>query len=104
MLFVVTTINYADRATLSMAAPFMGRDLAIDEVGMGYAFSAFGWSYAALQIPGGWLLDRLGARRVYGAGLFFLVAVHLPPGRHRFFCRRHRPDHALLPAFPDGDR
>ena len=71
VLFVVTTVTFADRATLSMAAPAMGKDLGLDPVAMGYAFSAFGWSYAALQIPGGWLLDRFGSRLVYGVGLFF---------------------------------
>jgi MFS transporter, ACS family, glucarate transporter len=70
LLFVVTTVNFADRATLSMAAPSMGKDLGLDPVKMGYAFSAFGWSYTALQIPGGWLLDRFGSRLVYGVGLF----------------------------------
>ena len=71
VLFVVTTVTFADRATLSMAAPAMGKDLGLDPVAMGYAFSAFGWSYAALQIPGGWLLDRFGSWLVYGVGLFF---------------------------------
>jgi ACS family glucarate transporter-like MFS transporter len=70
MLFIVTTMNYVDRATLSMAAPVMRKDLGIDPVMMGYAFSAFGWSYTALQIPGGWILDRYGSRLVYGIGLF----------------------------------
>src|ERR1017187_2478908 len=70
VLFVVTTVTFADRATLSMAAPAMGKDLGLDAMAMGYAFSAFGWSYAALQIPGGWLLDRFGSRLVYGVGLF----------------------------------
>ena len=114
MLFVVTAINYADRATLSMAAPFMGRDLAIDEVGMGYAFSAFGWSYAALQIPGGWLLDRLGARRVYGAGLFFWSLFTFLQGATGFFagatalimlfCLRFLMGIGEAPAFPANSR
>ena len=56
MLFVVTTMNYVDRATLSMAAPAMRKDLGLDAVSMGYAFSAFGWSYTALQIPGCWIV------------------------------------------------
>jgi ACS family glucarate transporter-like MFS transporter len=85
MLFIVTTVNYADRATLSMAAPSMGKDLSIDAVSMGYAFSAFGWSYAALQIPGGWLLDRLGSRLVYGVGLFFWSFFTFLQGTVGFF-------------------
>ena len=31
---------------------------------MGWAFSVFGWAYALFEIPGGWLGDRMGARRV----------------------------------------
>ena len=31
---------------------------------MGWAFSVFGWAYAFFEIPGGWLGDRMGARRV----------------------------------------
>lgn len=71
MLFVVTTINFADRSTLAMCAPSIRKDLGLDAVTMGYIFSAFGWSYAAMQIPSGWLLDKYGSRLVYGLGLFF---------------------------------
>ena len=83
-LFVVTTINYVDRATLSMAAPMMGRQLKIDAVAMGYVFAAFGWSYAALQIPGGWLLDRFGSRLVYGVALLVWSLLNSPAGNGRF--------------------
>lgn len=38
---------------------------------MGYIFSAFGWAYLLMQIPGGWLLDRYGSKRVYTYSLFF---------------------------------
>ncbi|WP_312200414.1 MFS transporter [Anaerospora hongkongensis] len=69
MIFLVTTFNYVDRATLSIAAPVMSKELGFDAVSMGLAFSAFGWSYTSLQIPGGWVLDKYGARLVYGAGL-----------------------------------
>lgn len=65
MLFLVTAINYADRATLSIAGTALSKDLGFDAVTMGYAFSAFGWSYVAAQLPGGWLLDKFGSRRVY---------------------------------------
>ncbi|MFH3698915.1 MFS transporter, partial [Acinetobacter baumannii] len=36
----------------------------------GYIFSAFAWAYVIGQIPGGWLLDKFGARRVYFWSLF----------------------------------
>src|SRR5262245_66481976 len=66
MLFVVSTVNYADRATLSIAGPAAAKELGLSPVALGYAFSAFGWAYVIGQIPGGWLLDRFGSKRVYG--------------------------------------
>jgi len=65
VLFLITTINYADRATLSIVGTDLTRDLKLDPVTLGYLLSAFSWSYVALQVPGGWLLDQLGSRRVY---------------------------------------
>jgi ACS family glucarate transporter-like MFS transporter len=65
MLFVVSAVNYADRATLSIAGSEVSRQLGLSKVVMGYAFSAFGWAYVIGQIPGGWLLDRFGSKRVY---------------------------------------
>jgi ACS family glucarate transporter-like MFS transporter len=64
-LFVVTAIYYADRATLSIVGTDLSRDLKLDPVALGYLFSAFSLTYASLQIPGGWLLDRYGSKRVY---------------------------------------
>lgn len=70
MLFLVTTINYADRATISIAGSSMQKDLGFDAVTLGYIFSAFGWAYVLGQIPGGWLLDRFGSKRVYAVSIF----------------------------------
>jgi MFS family permease len=61
MLFIVTSFNYGDRATLSIAGSEMAKDIGLDPVGMGYVFSAFSWAYVIGQIPGGWLLDRFGS-------------------------------------------
>src|SRR5579863_9742876 len=69
MLFLVTTVNYADRATLSIAGSALAKELNLDPIAMGYIFSAFGWSYVAAQIPGGWLLDRYGSKWVYALGI-----------------------------------
>jgi len=65
MLFLVTTVNYADRATLSIAGAALSKEMHLDPIAMGYIFSAFGWSYVVAQVPGGWLLDRFGSRWVY---------------------------------------
>ncbi|MGO9895321.1 MAG: MFS transporter [Bryobacteraceae bacterium] len=65
LLFGSVVINYLDRANLSIAAPLLGKDLAIDSVKMGLVFSAFGWSYVFCQVPGGWLVDRVHPRKLY---------------------------------------
>ncbi|PWW12700.1 MFS transporter [Mangrovibacter plantisponsor] len=70
MLFIVTSFNYGDRATLSIAGSAMAKDIGLDPVGMGYIFSAFSWAYVIGQIPGGWLLDRFGSKRVYFWSIF----------------------------------
>ncbi|AIO66941.1 MFS transporter [Burkholderia oklahomensis] len=85
MLFVVTTINYADRATISIAGAAMQKDLGIDAVSLGYIFSAFGWAYVIAQIPGGWLLDRFGSRRVYAASILMWSIFTLAQGAIGFF-------------------
>lgn len=70
MLFLATTINYADRATISIAGPDIAKDLGLSPVEMGYIFSAFAWSYVLAQLPGGWLLDRFGSKITYFASIF----------------------------------
>ncbi len=65
LIFLLTTINYADRATFSIAGDAASRDLGLSPVEMGYIMSAFAWAYVIGQIPGGVLLDRFGTKIVY---------------------------------------
>ena len=113
MLFIVTTFNYVDRATLSIAAPIMSKELGFDAVTMGMAFSAFGWAYTAMQIPGGWVLDKYGARVVYGSGLFLWSLFTVLQGTIGFFAGsafamlfglRFLMGVAEAPAFPANAR
>lgn len=69
MLFASVVINYLDRANLSVAAPRLAKDLGFDDVQKGYILAAFGWTYAALQVPGGWLVDRIPPRVLYAAAI-----------------------------------
>jgi MFS family permease len=57
-------LSFLDRAAISQAAPAISRDLHLNPVQMGLVFSAFGITYAACEIPSGWLCDRFGARRL----------------------------------------
>jgi len=65
LVFVNVVINYLDRSNLSVAATSLGRELNLSSIQLGLLFSAFGWSYAALQIPGGLIADRIGPRILY---------------------------------------
>src|SRR5260370_17900958 len=57
-------ITYIDRVAISQAAPAMAEELRLSTLQMGYVFSAFGITYALLEIPSGWLCDRIGAPKV----------------------------------------
>jgi Sugar phosphate permease len=65
LLTLGTMINYLDRTVISVAAPSMSKELGLNAAIMGVVFSAFSWTYAAAQIPGGIFLDRVGARLTY---------------------------------------
>jgi ACS family D-galactonate transporter-like MFS transporter len=62
MCFIANAISYIDRANLAIAAPFIGHELGLDAAAMGLVLSAFFWTYAAMQLPAGWVVDRIGVR------------------------------------------
>jgi MFS family permease len=64
LLATGSAINYADRVNISVAAPTMMAALGWDEAHFGLIFSAFLAGYGILQIPGGVLADRWGAKFV----------------------------------------
>lgn len=57
LLFVVTTLNDADRATLSITGTPIRKAFGIDPVTMGHIFPAFSRAYVPAQLPSGWRLD-----------------------------------------------
>lgn len=66
ILWLIILLNYIDRTTLSVALPFIDEDLGIDADMQGWILSTFFWTYLIFQVPGGWLLDRFGPRKVVG--------------------------------------
>lgn len=75
LLVVSICINYIDRANLSAAAEGLSRELSLDPKQMGLLFSSFFFSYAAFQIPAGWLIDRFNVYWVYAIGYFVWSAA-----------------------------
>lgn len=80
LIFVITTINYADRASFSIAGDAASRDLGLDSVELGYILSAFAWAYVLGQIPGGALLDKFGTRMVYTSAIMLWSVFTLLQG------------------------
>ena len=60
-------ITYLDRVNISTAMPVIGKEFGFDKITTGAILSAFVWSYAIFQVPGGWLGDRFGPRPVLTA-------------------------------------
>src|SRR5579862_5390901 len=56
-------ITYMDRQVLAVARPVIRDELGISLVMMGWITFGFRMAYALFQIPGGWLGDKIGARR-----------------------------------------
>jgi MFS family permease len=69
MLVAAGAVNYIDRATLAIGNPLIRHDLDLSVADMGWLLSAFLWAYAFSQLPAGGLIDRLGPRRLLGAGM-----------------------------------
>jgi len=114
LLFLVTTLNYADRAILSIVGSSMQKELGITPVQMGLLFSAFAWAYVIGQIPGGWLLDRFGTKRVYAWSIFLwstFTILQAPVGWYSvsvavvvMFVLRFMVGLAESPSFPGNSR
>jgi sugar phosphate permease len=67
LISLMYLITYLDRVNISTAAPVISKEFGFDKITMGAIFSAFVWAYALFQVPGGWLGDRLGPRRILTA-------------------------------------
>ena len=103
-----TLINYLDRTVISVAAPLMTTELRLDAVTLGIVFSAFSWTYAAAQIPGGILLDRIGVRVTYFISVTvwsaFILLQGLVTNAWSLIACRMGLGLAEAPAFPSNSR
>src|SRR3989442_11742471 len=77
LLCLMYLITYLDRVSLANTAPLISQEFGFSRVTMGVIFSAFIWAYALFQVPGGWLGDRFGPRKVRSVIMVYrtLIAV-----------------------------
>src|SRR5260221_14740603 len=69
LLGLAVVINYVDRGNLSMAGSIVQRELTLSSAQLGFVFSAFFYTYMAMQFVIGRVVDRFGANPVLTAGL-----------------------------------
>ena len=65
VLLLATIMNYLNRQVLSLTAEKLIAEFHLNEAGFGLVLGAFRYSYAAVQLFGGWIVDALGARMVF---------------------------------------
>ncbi len=71
LIFILYTINCIDRISLSLAMPDITREFNLSPEIQGVILSSFFWAYCAFQLPGGYLIDKIGAKRILGVTSIF---------------------------------
>ncbi len=84
-MFAISAIAYLDRVNISIAASSIQKEYGLDNIQLGWIFSAFVAGYALFQVPGGRLADRFGPRLILGLGtvwwaVFTSLTVVVPAG------------------------
>lgn len=104
LLGIGVLINFFDRVNVSVAFSSLRAEWGITAVTFGYLASAYNWTYAALQIPVGIMLDRWGVRRIGRvATLLWSMASFasgLATGVYSFFAARLLLGIGEAPTFP----
>ena len=101
-------VNYLDRVNISVSQQALHEAFGITTVTFGYLLSAYSWTYAALQLPSGVLLDRFGVRKV-GLISTFLWSVAsfcaaAATGLGSFFVARLLLGVGEAPTFPGNSK
>jgi MFS transporter, ACS family, D-galactonate transporter len=104
LLALGVLVNFFDRINLSVSRDALHESFGLSLVAFGYLSSAFSWTYAAMQMPAGVLLDRLGVRRVGRISAFLWSAASfaaaLSPSLNWFFGARLLLGVSESPTFP----
>jgi uncharacterized C2H2 Zn-finger protein len=99
---------YMERGAIGAAAPTIMREFHVNKISMGWALSAFNWSYALFQVPAGWMADRFGPRIVLAAAMawwsVFTAATGLTLSTSSLAATRFLFGIGEAAAFPAGSR
>lgn len=101
-------INYFDRVNLSVAKTSLEKDFHMSNIVFGYLLSAYNWTYAALQLPSGVLLDNWGVAAIGRISAVIWTAAcfggALAPGLKTFFASRLVLGVGEAPTFPANSK
>ena len=83
-MFVISAVAYLDRVNIAIAGHSIAEEFGLDNIRLGWVFSAFVFGYALFQAPGGRLADRFGPRRILTIGtiwwaVFTSLTALVPP-------------------------
>jgi sugar phosphate permease len=108
LISLMYMITYMDRSNISIAAPAIAKEFGFNKTEVALFFSAFAWAYAVGQVPGGWLADFLGPKRVLLAIVPFwslmTAATAWASGATSFFVVRFVFGLGEAGAFPTASR
>jgi len=65
MVFIITVINYIDRAAIAFAMPLLSKQFHLTPADVGLTLGAFNMGYAIMVFVGGVMVDRWGSRRIW---------------------------------------
>jgi MFS family permease len=80
LLFLFNVICYLDRINMSVAGRSVATEFGLSPISLGYLFSSFLWAYVAMMLPGGKLVDTLGAHRMAWIGAAFWSVAQMLSG------------------------
>lgn len=76
----ITFVMSLDRTAIVVAAPTIRSEYGFSLVEMSLILTSFSWTYAALQVPAGWLAEKFGPRRALTwASLFWSLLTIVTP-------------------------
>ncbi len=77
VLFICWFASYLDRFVINMALPFIGSYFKLDAASLGLLLSTFFIGYSLVQLPGGWLADKIGFRKmiIFSIGMFTVFSA-----------------------------
>lgn len=78
LIYLAYMLLFIDRSVLNISLAYIGKDFHLSPTALGSLASAFFFSYSLMQIPGGWLVDKLGSKKMvaFTLGLWSLLTTH----------------------------